>query len=296
MKNDSKSIPKKNSSIQKKSSFKIPDHVIRTGKILQFFSTTLATNFALKIFRTPPKFKIPEREGMMRESAKKEIITIPAINKEIMVYEYGYSKQKVLLVHGWGGRGTQLYDIADNILENRMMIVSFDAPAHGLSKGDTTNLTEFVAAINYINEIYGPFEAAIGHSFGGVALLAALKVNHFIKKIVVIGIDCSNNNVIDNFVKKLQLKQKVATKIKKRLTTLFKKDIESVSPCETAKFTVIPTLILHDTQDLDVDVSNAFKIRQNLVNGEILITNGLGHHRILRNKKVINRIIDFLIE
>jgi pimeloyl-ACP methyl ester carboxylesterase len=232
----------------------------------------------------------------MRESAKKEIITIPSINKEIMVYEYGYSKQKILLVHGWAGRGTQLYDIADNILENRMMVVSFDAPAHGLSKGDTTNLPEYVAAINYVNEIYGPFEAAIGHSFGGVTLLAALKDNNFVKKLVVIGIDCSINNVIDNFVKKLQLKQKVAAKIKKYLTALFKRDIESVSPCETAKNTLIPTLILHDSQDFDVDVSNAYKIRQNLVKGELLVTNGLGHHRILRNKKVIHRIIDFIIE
>jgi pimeloyl-ACP methyl ester carboxylesterase len=289
MKDDSKSILKKNS-------FEIPAHIIRTGKILQFFSTALATNFALKIFRTPPKFKIPEREAMMRESAKKEIITIPSINKEIMVYEYGYSKRKVLLVHGWSGRGTQLYDIADNILENRMMVVSFDAPAHGLSKGDTTNLPEYVAAINYINEIYGPFEVAIGHSFGGVTLLAALKDNNFIKKLVVIGIDCSINNVIDNFVKKLQLKQKVAARIKKHLATLFNRDIESVSPCETAKYTTIPTLVLHDTQDFDVDVSNAYKIRQNLSNGELLVTNGLGHRRILRNKKVINRIIDFIIE
>ena len=296
MKDDSRFITKKNSSIPKKSSFEIPSHVIRTGKILQFFSTTLATNFALKIFRTPPKFKIPEREAMMRESAKKEIISIPSIDKEIMVYEYGYSKQKVLLVHGWSGRGTQLYDIADNILENRMMVVSFDAPAHGLSKGDTTNFPEYVAAINYVNEIYGPFEAAIGHSFGGVSLLATLKGNNFVKKLIVIGIDCSINNVIDNFVKKLQLKQKVATKIKKHLTTLFKEDIESVSPCETAKNTLIPTLVLHDTMDVDVDVSNAYKIRQNLVKGELLVTNGLGHRRILRNKKVINRIIDFIIE
>lgn len=289
MKSNSNSIPKKNT-------FQIPSHVIRTGKLLQFFSSSLATNFALKIFRTPPKFAIPEREEMMRESAKKEIITIPSIHKEIMVYEYGYSKQKVLLVHGWAGRGTQLYDIADKILENRMMVVSFDAPAHGLSKGDSTNLIEYVAAIKYINEIYGPFEAAIGHSFGGVSLLASLSNKQFIKKLVVIGIECSINNVIENFVKKLQLKQKVANKIKSHLNTLFKKDIESVSPCETVKNITIPILILHDTQDVDVDVSNAYKIRQNTEHGELLVTNGLGHRRILRDNKVIRRIIDFIKE
>ena len=289
MKDDSKSIPKKKT-------FEIPPHIIRTGKILQFFSTALATNFALKIFRTPPRFKIPEREDMMRESAKKEIITIPEINKEIMVYEYGYSKQKVLLVHGWAGRGTQLYDIADNLLENRMMVISFDAPAHGLSKGDTTNLHEYVAAINYVNEIYGPFEAAIGHSFGGVTLLASQSKKPFVKKLVIIGIECSISNAIDNFVKKLKLKSKVAVSIKKHLTAVFKMDIDSVSPCETSKNTMIPTLVIHDTQDEDIDVSNAYKIRQNLVNGEIIVTNGLGHRRILRNKNIIHRIIDFIKE
>jgi len=289
MKDKAKSIPKKNA-------FEIPAHIIRTGKVLQFFSSSLATKFALKIFKTPRKFTTPEREEMMRESAKKQLITVPSIQKEVMVYEYGYSKQKVLLVHGWAGRGTQLYQIADKILENRMMVISFDAPAHGLSKSNTTNLPEYVATINYINEIYGPFEAVIGHSFGGITAMTALADNPFVNKLVTIGIDCSINDVIDNFAKKLQLNQRVATKIKKHLSTLFKKSIESVSPCKTAKKIMIDTLVLHDTQDKDVDVSNAYKIRQNLVNGELLVTNGLGHRRILRNKKVINRIIDFIKE
>ena len=289
MNDKAKSIPKNNT-------YKIPSNIIRTARILQFFSTSLATKFALKLFKTPRKFKAPEREEMMRESAKKQMITIPSIKKEVMVYEYGYSKQKVLLVHGWAGRGTQLYQIADKILENRMMTISFDAPAHGLSKGKTTNFPEYVAAINYINEIYGPFEAVIGHSFGGITSMAALVENPFTKKSIVIGIDYSINDVIDNFAKKLQLKQTVANKIKKHLTKIFKKDIESVSPSETAKKTTISTLVLHDTQDKDVDVSNAYKIRQNLVNGELLVTNGLGHRRILRDKKVIDRIIDFIKE
>lgn len=276
--------------------FNIPSYIITIGKILQFFSTYLAAKFALKIFKTPSKYETPEREQMMRESAKKIVCNVPSLQKDIMVYEYGYSKQKVLLIHGWAGRGTQLYEIADVILENRMMVISFDAPAHGLSQGKTTNLAEYIAAICYINDKYGPFEAVIGHSFGSIAAMTIFSENQIAKKLIIIGTDNSINEVIDNFVKKLKLGHVVATKIKKLLNNISEKSIESVSPNNTAKNILIPTLILHDTQDKDVDVSNAFKIRQNLANGLLLVTNGLGHRRILRNKKVINRIVDFIKE
>jgi len=283
-------------SVAKKKSFEIPASIIRTGKTLQFFSTSLATNFALKLFGTPPKFKTPERELMMRKSAKNELILIPKIQKEIMVYTYGFSKTKILLTHGWSGRGTQLYEIADKLLENGMMVVTFDAPAHGLSKGKKTTLSEYVDTVNFINENYGPFEAAIGHSFGGICLLNEQAKNPFINKLVIIGIASSINKIIDDFVKNLKLKQKVAEKLKERISSRLKRNIEEFSASETSKKVMIPTLVLHDTQDSDVDVSSAFKIRQNLINGELLITSGLGHRKILRDQKTIYRIIDFIKE
>ena len=290
---------KKETSVIKKNTFKVPSHILMLGKFLQFFSSSWAATFVMKMFITPPNYKTPEREKMMRESAKKLKITIPSIQKDIMVYEYGYSKQKVLLTHGWAGRGTQLYEIADKILENRMMVISFDAPAHGLSDGKKTSLPEYIECIKHLHEVYGGFEATIGHSFGGIALLATLAENSKIqssltKKLVIIGIENSIPHIIDLFVQKLELKPKVAGLIKKRVNRLFATDLLALSPIETAKKVKIPTLVLHDTQDFDVAVSSAYKIRQNLENGELLVTNGLGHRRILRDKKIIERIIKFI--
>jgi len=56
----------------------------------------------------------------------------------------------------------------------------------------------------------------------------------------------------------------------------------------------IPTLVIHDSQDKFVPVSSALAIRQNLKYGELLITNGLGHHKIFKNSQVIQRIINFI--
>jgi alpha-beta hydrolase superfamily lysophospholipase len=45
--------------------------------------------------------------------------------------------KKILLVHGWSGRGTQLFKIADELLKQGYSTISFDAPAHGKSPGKT---------------------------------------------------------------------------------------------------------------------------------------------------------------
>ena len=74
---------------------------------------------------------------MERESVQKSI-EVSEIQKEIVLYEYGKSNKKVLLVHGWSGRGTQLVKIADELLKMGYMTISFDAPAHGKSKGNSS--------------------------------------------------------------------------------------------------------------------------------------------------------------
>jgi pimeloyl-ACP methyl ester carboxylesterase len=113
---------------------KIPKIIIVIAQFLQAFSKKLTTLYAAKLFTTPIRHKMPKRELAMDQNSSQHILHVPAINKEIMVYEYGKSDKKVLLVHGWSGRGTQLVKIADALLEQGFMVYSFDAPAHGKSR------------------------------------------------------------------------------------------------------------------------------------------------------------------
>lgn len=280
--------------IKNKNSFKIPKFILVTGKVLQFISTDLATLFAAKIFATPLKFKVPERELMMRKSTKNKLLEIKSIQKKVMVYTYGYSKKKVLIVHGWSGRGTQLYQLADKILENQMMVISFDAPAHGLSTGKTTLMSEFIETIHQLESKYGPFDAAIGHSFGAMSLLNAVASGLKTKKIVTIGADDSVHEIMNNFVEKIELKPIIARKLENLYKKKYGIDINSFSSHLVAKKVTTPTLVIHDSEDKYVPVSCAFAIRQNLEKGELLITNGLGHHKIFKDSQIIQRIISFI--
>lgn len=287
MKNESKS--------HNKNSFVIPKYLIQTGKLLQFFSHDLTTRLAAKIFATPFKIAPPERELMMRQSAKNNLLTVDGLKKNIMVYTYGYSKKKVLLVHGWSGRGTQLVNIADKVLENKMMVISFDGPSHGLSSGKRTSLIEFIKCIRQLEKEYGPFDAAIGHSFGGMALLNAVSEGLKINNLVIIGADNSINEIIKAEVKKYSLQPAIAKKLIELINKQLDVDIEDFSSKNAAKNVDIPTLVINDSGDKYVDVSSALTIRQNLKYGELLMTNGLGHHKILKDPTVIQRIIDFII-
>ncbi len=70
-------------------------------------------------------------------------------------------------------------------------------------------------------------------------------------------------------------------------------DSEDLSGYVAARSVTIPTLVIHDTEDFDVPVKCAYDVQKNLVNSDIMITEGLGHRRILSDDKVITRIIAF---
>lgn len=275
-------------------SFEIPKGIVLIGKILQFLSTNLAALFASRFFSTPLKFSAPERELMMRKSAKSELIEIPNLQKKVMLYTYGYSKKKILMVHGWAGRGTQLVQLADKILENKMMVYSFDAPAHGLSDGKRTSITGFIETVEEIDKMHGPFEAAIGHSLGGIVLLNSIANGLKINKLVTIGADNSISEIFKTQIKKVNLKPVIAEKLELIFEKKYHLKANSFSSEKVANQVDIPTLVIHDSQDKYVSVSNALAIRQNLKYGELLITNGLGHHTIFKNSQVIQRIIHFI--
>ena len=275
-------------------SLQIPKIITQTAKLLQSISPKLTILFAAKLFTTPLKHKIPKRELHMDQNSKQEKLWIPKINKEIQLYHYGNSKRKILLVHGWSGRGTQLVKIADELLQNGFSILSFDAPAHGKSSSKTTIMTEFIASILEIEKKFGPFEFAIGHSLGGMSILNAVKQKFFINKAVIIGSGDLIQDILNDFVTKLKLKPETAFKMKEHFEKKFGEVMENYAASFVAQSVEIPVLIIHDEHDNEISVKAAHNIHRNLKNGSILITENLGHRKILGDKKVIENIVKFI--
>lgn len=273
---------------------KIPKAILYSAKVLETFSPRLATKFAIKLFTTPIRHKVPKREIEMDAASKQQLITVKSINKEIMLYQYGTSKKKVLLVHGWSGRGTQLVKIADELVKAGYSTVSFDAPAHGKAPGSTSNMTEFVASVLQIEKDFGPFEFAIGHSLGGMTIMNSIKRGLNVKKAVIIGSGDVVEDIVDDFVLKLGLRPEISKQMKLTFENKIGETMNSYSTYIASQEITIPVLVIHDENDDDVPVSAAHHIYQYLENGELLITKELGHRKILGDTKVIKKIMSFI--
>jgi pimeloyl-ACP methyl ester carboxylesterase len=279
---------------EKKSHLKVPKILILIGKILQFFSIKLTTLYLARLFTTPIKHKVPKRELEMDDNSFHKRILIPVINKEIVVYQYGKSDKKILLVHGWSGRGTQLVKFADAFVDKGYATISFDAPAHGKSSGNSTIMTEFIASIIEIDNKFGPFEAAVGHSLGGMALLNAIKKGLKINRLTIIGSGDKVKDILDDFVSKLELKPEFSSHLQQHFEKKYNEPMENYSAQSAAKTVDIPVLVIHDENDNEVPVETSINIHDNLKNGELLITQHLGHRKILGNPFVIEKTIEFI--
>lgn len=275
-------------------SLQIPKAITRTAKLLQAISPKLATRFAAKLFTTPLKHRIPKREFDMEKNSRQEKLFVPKINKEIHLYHYGNSSRKILLVHGWSGRGTQLVKIADALLGDGYAIISFDAPAHGKSGSKTTIMPEFIASILEIDKQYGPFEYVIGHSLGGMSILNAIKQGLKVEKAVIIGSGDIIQDILDSFVLKLELKPEIALMMKAHFEKKFGEPMENYAASFAAQSVEIPVLVIHDENDEEINSTAALHIHQNLKIAEIMITKGLGHRKILGDKNVIEKILTFI--
>ena len=272
----------------------IPKIILLISTFLSSISTRAVTLFAAKLFTTPIKHKVPKRELAMDSTSKQQLIPIPAINKSIIVYEYGNSTKKVLLVHGWSGRGTQLFKIADALLKEGYATISFDAPAHGKSPGNSTIMIEFIASIFELERQFGPFEIAIGHSLGGMAVLNAAKSGLQVQKIAVIGSGDIVQDILDNFISRLQLKPIISQKLRNYFETKYGEAMDNYSAYKAASALEIPILVIHDKNDLEVPVEAGMHIYQHVKNGDLMLTEGLGHRKILGDARVIQKVIEFI--
>jgi len=276
------------------STVQIPQYIRSSVKALSFLSNKWATKLAMKLFITPFKFPLPKREIHMDTFSVKYPLELPKAKKDILVYENGNGTKKALLIHGWNGRGTQLFSIAKELTQSGYTVISFDAPGHGKASKNTSVMTEFMEAAFVLERKYDGFDIVIGHSLGGMTAINVLSRGFQARKAVIIGSGDIIQDIMDDFIKRIGLKPKIGIKLKELFEKTYNENIDNYTISNQIQKVKIPVLIIHDRNDLDVPYTAAEHIYSKAPNAELYLTEKLGHRKILGNGNVLQKIKEFI--
>lgn len=256
----------------------------------------ITSRFALRIFLTPGKRAAPQWEVDLGEKAQKDMLMNG--NNQVVVYRWGSGDKHILLCHAWGGRGTQLGNLVEPLIANGYSVITFDAPAHGASPGKTSDMVEYVTTISLISQKYGPFDAVVGHSFGAGNILWAIQSYELrAKKIILMGCFIHGIWVIDAFGEALGLPKKIVEQMRNILEKRYVGELkwDRLSMIDVLKTVSSPLLLVHDRQDKVIPYTHVLQLFDaSRGNSELLSTDGLGHWRILRDRNVVNKVVDFI--
>lgn len=261
---------------------------------LEMISTKLAVRYLEKIFFTPLKYKTPVKELEMESSAVKDLLDFQG--KRIQLYEWGSpAAPYVLVVHGWAGRATQFRKFVPAFNQTGLRVVGFDGPAHGKSEGKRTSIAEFETVMKEIVKQKGVPLAIIAHSFGGGASLFAIRNGLPVTKLINIASPTLSDEIIKSFLSAINGSWPTGLRFKEFIKMKFGRPFEEFTAMNIIKgITGLELLLIHDTEDKEVRLIQAQALAKEYPRTKMLITNGLGHNRILKDDTVIQACLDFV--
>ena len=139
------------------------------NRLVSTFLPDYSARQARELFFTPRKFPAKPWEEKMEQKGRRI-----QLGGGLSAIVWGGSNRKVLVVHGWESRATQLSGFVDVLVNQGFEVVALDGPAHGASSGERANPWLFSQAVSQAIQAVGPFEAILGHSMGGNAVATAL--------------------------------------------------------------------------------------------------------------------------
>lgn len=263
---------------------------LRLIPIMQPFSAKLASSMAARLLVVPRRLPPNDWELEAKETAER--ITI---GDGLNGYSWGQGPT-VLLAHGWEGRATQMAAFMHALVANGFRAVAVDAPAHGHSPGTRMHVASYADALHKAGESLGELHGVIGHSAGGNAVAVALSRGLKARRAVLVAPQASVGWGARRIGPLMGLKGRALERFPAELEKRMGVSLDATLVPALKDRIAQPVLIIHDTTDKEVPVSDGQAIADALQNARLERTEGLGHRRILKAQEVTKRAAEFLAE
>lgn len=207
-----------------------------------------------------------------------------------------------LVVHGWGSRIDYMQGLIRGLRQTGATVVGLDLPGHGGSTGRHLTVPLAIEAIDAAWRQFGPFNAAIGHSFGGfVSAMSAAGPEDWMRrrtpdKLVLIGSPVAAEHVFSQFSGHMGFTRKVSRALDEEVQRIAGQPVAFFSAGRMlAAKRDLPVLVLHAEDDKEVSARAARLYAEAGPHVRVEWLNGLGHRRIVNSPQTIDAITKFLV-
>jgi hypothetical protein len=254
---------------------------------------------AERLFLTPPRFTAPDRERDVLSRARSGAIRVAG--RRIATWTWG-TGPRVLLVHGWGGRGGQLGAFVEPLVAVGFSVACFDGPAHGASEGRVATIPELAETLGAVADALGPVRGIIAHSGGGAVSGWSVRrrlLDGFVElpeAIALVAPAGDFRGYFERFKEASGLSTAGRKRLDRRLEARVGAPSEAFDLSSFAADLPMAALVVHDREDAEVRWAEGASIAAAWPSAELVTTRGLGHRRILRDPAVVARVTAFLAE
>jgi alpha-beta hydrolase superfamily lysophospholipase len=270
-------------------------------RILALFSSKVAARAAFNLFCTPYTKRKTYNAPKIFLTADKLTFDLDGlvINGFGWIPKENNNGKKVLICHGFDSYSYKFDRYVGPLIKSGFEVLAFDAPAHGTSSGKTIKVTEYRKMILTINDMFGPVDSIMAHSFGALAVALAVEeledAAH--KRLVLIAPATETTFAIETFFKHVPVSKKVRLEFEKLIEDLGGNPASWYSVARVMQKINTPTLWVHDKEDAVTPYEHVHHlVERNLPHIRFEITSGLGHSNIYKDNRIKKRIIEFLCE
>jgi len=260
------------------------------NRMLSRLAPDLAARVAEGMFFRVPRHRRPGAETALLAGAEARPMRVG--RRRVETWRWGLGPS-VLLVHGWGGRGAQLGAFVPPLVASGFSVVTFDAPGHGASDAGPVTIPETVAAIREVAAARGRLAGLVAHSLGATAATRALYEGLDVGAAIFISPVAELGDPAARFTEALgfsRVHERMRQRIERRVGMPWSAfDVTALAPALSA-----PLLVVHDLGDAEVAWQHGRLVARAWPGGQLLLTDGLGHRRILRDPDVVAATVAYL--
>lgn len=245
-----------------------------------------------------PHGRLSERDRAFLATGRR--LSVPCDGATLVGHEFGQGPT-VMLVHGLMGSSANFHAMVPALVARGFRVVAVDFLNHGLSPRGASFSRQTIGQMRQVIASQGRLHALVSHSAGGYLTAMALRelpAGTTVERCIYIAPYPAMEVTLRTFMTYFHVPDRVLPALKDWVgeMTGVPCDEQTLVDCLPRHRTPEPpaTLFVHDADDRHIPLASSQDVVARLGGVPLVVTQGLGHFRVLKDPRVLERIAAFL--